>query len=281
MDLTYRIINVFATKDDPFSGNALCVFEDAGDLEDDLMHQLAQQVNLETVFIRDHSPAGARIRVFSPGGEGRFAGSASLGAAHVVCELNGGQRQEMHLEAKTVDSVTVRPEGVDNWVIKATHAEVRHLKSTPQILASLVGLRLESIKGEVMVVDSGRSGIVLPVKTVEDVRNAHLDARMLHSYAMLLNTEPQVYVWADNEDGAIESRMFYGPQGGIIEVAATGSGAANLGHWMAENGRFGRTRIAQGAAVGRPSFLDLEVEENGGVHVGGHVNQVAAGTFRV
>ncbi|WP_168583026.1 PhzF family phenazine biosynthesis protein [Gephyromycinifex aptenodytis] len=281
MDLTYRIINVFATKDDPFSGNALCVFEDAGDLEDDLMQHLAQQVNLETVFIRDHSPSSARMRVFSPGGEGRFAGSASLGAAHVVCELNGGERQELHLEAKTVDDVTVRPEGVDNWVIKATHAEVRHLKSTPQILASLVGLRLESIKGEVMVVDSGRSGIVLPVKTVEDVRKAHLDARMLHSYAMLLNTEPQVYVWADSGEGEIESRMFYGPQGGIVEVAATGSGAANLGHWMAENGRFGRTRISQGAAVGRPSFLDLTVDEDGGVHVGGHVNQVATGTFTV
>ena len=281
MDLSYRIINVFAAADVPFSGNALCVFPEAADVDDELMQQLAQQVNLETVFIRATSDDGAELRVFSPGGEGRFAGSASLGAAHVVDQILGNPRKQLHLKAKTVDDVTVSPVGKDNWSIKATHAEVRHLKSTPQILASLVGLRLESIHGEVMVVDSGRSGIVLPVKTVEDVRKAHLDARMLHSYAMLLNTEPQVYVWADAEDGQIESRMFYGPQGGVVEVAATGSGAANLGHWMAENGRFGRTRISQGAAVGRPSFLDLEVQEDGAVFVGGHVHDIATGTFTV
>lgn len=281
MDLSYRIINVFAAADVPFSGNALCVFPDAKDVDDELMQQLAQQVNLETVFIRETSDDGGQMRVFSPGGEGRFAGSASLGAAHVVNEILGNPRKELRLEAKTVDDVVVSPVGKDNWSIKATHAEVRHLQSTPQILASLVGLRLESIQGEVMVVDSGRSGIVLPVKTVEDVRKAHLDARMLHSYAMLLNTEPQVYVWADAGDGQIESRMFYGPQGGVVEVAATGSGAANLGHWMAENGRFGRRRIHQGAAVGRPSYLDLVVEENGDVFVGGHVHEIASGTFTV
>lgn len=279
MDLSYRIINVFATAHDPFSGNALCVFDQAGDLEDDLMRQLAQQANLETVFIRESSPEGGRIRVYSAGGEGRFAGSATLGAAQVISEMHGGVRSEMHLTSRTVDDVTVRPEGRDNWTIQATKAEVRHLKSTPQILASLVGLRMESIEGEVMVVDSGRSGIVLPVKTVEDVRKAHLDARMLHSYAMLLDTEPQVYVWADSGDGQVESRMFYGPQGGVVEVAATGSGVANLGHWMAANGRHGSFRISQGAQVGRPSFTDLTVTEQGDVFVGGHVNQVAAGTF--
>lgn len=280
MDLTYRIINVFAKKDDPFSGNQLVVFENAGDMEDDLMQHLAQQFNLETVFIREHSPEGGRIRVFSAGGEGRFAGTATLGAAHVISDMNGGVRQEMRLTSRTVDDVTVNPEGHDNWVIQATKAEVRHLKSTPQILASLVGLRLESIGGEVMVVDSGRSGIVLPVKSVEDVRKAHLDARMLHSYAMLLDTEPQVYVWADSGEGEIESRMFYGPQGGVVEVAATGSGAAHLGHWLATNGRSGRIRIAQGAAVGRPSFTNLTVQEDGQVLVGGHVNQVATGRFQ-
>ena len=31
-------------------------------------------------------------------------------------------------------------------------------------------------------------------RQVEDVAKTHLDARMLHSYAMLLNCGPQVYV---------------------------------------------------------------------------------------
>lgn len=279
MDLSYRMINVFATKDDPFSGNQLCIFEDAADMDDDLMQHLAQQLNLETVFLRSSSEHGGEIRVFSAGGQGRFAGSATLGAAHVINSMHGGARNEMTITSPNVDDVTVRPEGNDNWIIKATSAEVRHLKSTPQILASLVGLRMDAIDGEVMVVDSGRSGIVLPVKSVEDVRKTHLDARMLHSYAMLLNTQPQLFVFADAGEGEIESRMFYGPQGGVVEVAATGSGVNHLGHWMAANGRYGRMRVSQGAAVGRPSFIDLDVHENGDVFVGGHVNEVASGRF--
>lgn len=280
MDLTYRMINVFATKDDPFSGNAICVFDDASGTSDDQMQHLAQQVNLETVFMLSHSDDGAEIRIFSPGGEGRFAGSASLGTAHVLCDLLGGTRKDLELKASS-ETTIVRPEGVDNWVIQAREGQVRRLKSTPQILASLVELPIEAVSAEVMVINSGRSGIVLPVRSVEDVHETHLDARLLHSYAMLLNTEPQLYVWADAGNDTIESRMFFGPQGGVVEVAATGSGAANLGHWMAANGIYGRRRVSQGAAVGRPSFLDLDVHENGDVFVGGHVNQVAQGTFTI
>ena len=34
MRLRYRLLNVFALDDDPFSGNPLCVFEDGSALSD-------------------------------------------------------------------------------------------------------------------------------------------------------------------------------------------------------------------------------------------------------
>lgn len=280
MDLTYRLINVFAESNDPFSGNAVVIFDHAADVSDEDMLSIAHQFNTEAVFIQRVHDDGADTRHVSLYA-GRFAGSPSLGCAHVVNEMLGNPRRELRLSGGgDTEPMTVSPYGRDNWRIRARAAEARKLKSSPQILASLVGLPMSAISDEVMVIDSGRSGVVLPVNSVDDVANTHLDARMLHSYAMLLNTEPQVYVWAHKDEDTIVSRMFYGPGGGVLEVAATGSGAANLGHWLAAHGETGTWRIYQGAAVGRPSVLDLEVQPDA-VYVGGHVNQIANGTMTI
>ncbi|WP_116115565.1 PhzF family phenazine biosynthesis protein [Austwickia chelonae] len=280
MDLTYRLINVFAASQDPFSGNAVVVVENGADVSDENMHAIARQMNLETVFVKSVSEEGAEIRFFSPEGRGRFAGSASIGTAHVVDQMLGAPRRQLVLSAGSdCEPTTIAPYGLDNWRVQARQAKSRKLNSSPQILASLVGLPTTAISDEVMVIDSGRSGVVLPVNSSDDVAKTNLDARMLHSYAMLLNTEPQVYVWARKDANTISSRMFYGPGGGVLEVAATGSGAANLGHWLAAHGESGSWRVYQGAAVGRPSVLDLDVHEDHTVFVGGHVNQIASGVL--
>lgn len=282
MDLTYRLINVFAESHDPFSGNAVAVFDNAAGVSDDDMVPIAQQVNLETVFIRTVADDGGDIRHVSSHGHGRLAGSAALGTAHVIDEMLGKPRRELRLSGgEGVEPVTVHPYGKDNWQIHARAGHARKLNSSPQILASLVGLQMSAISDDVMVIDSGRSSVVLPVNSVDDVAKTHLDARMLHSYAMLLNTEPQVYVWARKDEDTIVSRMFFGPGGGVLEVAATGSGAANLGHWLSVHGETGKWRIYQGAAVGRPSMLDLVVKDEDVVLVGGHVNQIASGTMTI
>lgn len=44
VDLAYRLVNVFAQS--PLAGNPLCVFEDAGALDDATMQALALQFNL-------------------------------------------------------------------------------------------------------------------------------------------------------------------------------------------------------------------------------------------
>ncbi|QQS02436.1 MAG: PhzF family phenazine biosynthesis protein [Austwickia sp.] len=282
MDLSFRLINVFAESNDPFSGNAVAIFDNAPDVSDEDMASIAQQLTMETVFVRSIDGQSADIRHVGSHPQARLAGSPALGAAHVIDEILGHPRQELRLSGgPDAGTLTILPYGKDNWRIQARAGEARKLKSSPQILASLVGLQMNAISDEVMVIDSGRSGVVLPVNSVADVDKTHLDARMLHSYAMLLNCEPQVYVWARKDDDTIVSRMFFGPGGGVLEVAATGSGAANLGHWLSSHGETGKWRIYQGAAVGRPSVLDLEVQDGDVVFVGGHVNQIATGTMTI
>ena len=82
-DYAFHLVNVFAES--PLGGNPLCVFEDAGDLDDATMQALALQFNLsETTFVMPSSHADARVRIFTPTFEMPFAGHPTLGTAHVV-----------------------------------------------------------------------------------------------------------------------------------------------------------------------------------------------------
>ncbi len=283
MEITYRLVNVFTDGDDPFSGNAVCIFEDGSDLSTYQMQALSTEMNQESVFIFPTTEApDAQVRFFSPQKETGFAGSASLATAHVVRDILGGDG-DVRLREVTYGDHLIRHDG-EQWVYQGRPKDSRALKASPQIMASLVGLPVEAINGEPMTVDEGAGGIVLPVRTVNDVRETRLDARLLHSYAMLLNTEPQVYVWAtsDSSEDTILSRMFYGPRGGVLEVAATGSGAANLGAWLAAHGWTGiHRRIIQGRPMGRRSYVDLQVDENGDIFVGGRTREVARGVFNL
>src|SRR5674476_1308887 len=90
--LSYRILNVFTDGDNPFSGNPLCVFEDAAGLSENDMQDLARQLNLsETTFI---TPGGAdvsaNVRIFTPSYEMPFAGHTPLGTVYVARELARG-----------------------------------------------------------------------------------------------------------------------------------------------------------------------------------------------
>ena len=84
----YRIVNVFTVDGDRFSGNPLCVFEDARGLSDHTMQALARQMNLsETTFVlppTDPAHADARVRIFTPSFEMPFAGHPTLGTASVI-----------------------------------------------------------------------------------------------------------------------------------------------------------------------------------------------------
>lgn len=306
MDLTYRLLNVFTDGHDPFSGNGVAVFENGSSLQTEQMQTLAYQVNTETVFVlpKDDTDEWA-VRFFSPEKETGFAGSASLATAAVVRDLQGGEgdvrltvepnsepnlddesvqeRRGAAVEDEVPNAYTVFQRD-DLWILDAYEPTAETLKASPQILSSLVGLSTDALGGEVMTVNKGHGGIVLPVRSVEDVRKTRLDARMLHSYAMLLNTEPRVYVWAysEQEKDTIVSRMFYGPRGGVLEVAATGTGGVNLGSWLAAHGERGiRRRVIQGRVSGRRSLLDLRIDDEGEVYVGGHVAEVARGAFSV
>jgi PhzF family phenazine biosynthesis protein len=282
MDLRYRLLNVFAIEGQPFSGNPLCVFEDAAGLDEAEMLAWARQFNLsETTFVTglDGDSEAAQVRIFTPGYEMPFAGHPTLGTAHVVAELLDGRARR--------DAVTLRlPAGhfpvartEDGWSLRAQAPRVRDAEATRGELAAALRLAEEAVcDGDSQWVSTGVEQLLVRVGDVEAVRAAVPDVPLLERYATSETGSPQVYVWAWTGERTVEVRLFAVSGSWVDEDPATGSACANLGGWLVSRGqRDLAVTVTQGAAVDRPSRLHLAVDADGQIFVSGRVVEVGRG----
>jgi trans-2,3-dihydro-3-hydroxyanthranilate isomerase len=279
MKLGYRILNVFTDGDNPFSGNPLCVFEDATGLSDKEMQDLARQLNLsETTFITPgDQDVSAHVRIFTPNFEMPFAGHPTLGTAYVVRELFGGG--EAIVLRMPAGDIAVRADG-NTWTLRANPPTTREVAVSAENLARTVGLSPSSIAAKPLWVNVGVEQLIVPLRSADDVRAVQADPRLLREFGTGAEGEALMYIWAPTGPESIESRFFFIQNNAAIEDPATGSACANLGGWFLANGQRGiRRRIHQGSAIQRPSVLDLVVDDQGVVFVSGAVREVGRGTF--
>ena len=284
MNLSYRLLNVFTDGDNPFSGNPLCVFEDATGLSDNDMQDLARQLNLsETTFITPGSgkvsdgDVTANVRIFTPNYEMPFAGHPTLGTAYVVRELlGGGDTVALRMPA---GDIAVRSEG-RTWTLQANRPTTRPVDVSVENLARTLGLSPSSVASQPLWVNVGVEQLVIPLRSADDVRAAQADPRLIREFGTGADGESQMYIWTPTGSESIESRFFFTQNGSVIEDPATGSACANLGGWFVANGALGiRRRIRQGSEIQRPSVLDLAVDGEGTIFVSGAVREVGRGTF--
>jgi trans-2,3-dihydro-3-hydroxyanthranilate isomerase len=271
----YRILNVFA-REGRLTGNPLCVFEDGSDLDDATMQALARQFNLsETTFILASNQATARVRIYTPSYEMPFAGHPTLGTAHVVRALKGGDAITLEMKAGIIP-VSARG---DRWTLQANPARTRSVEGTRAELAQAMGLEESDLAGDPLWINAGTEQLVMPVTGVDAVRRASPRAE---AWSRLKGKEPaKVLVFHDAGDAAatVEARFFFPDGAAILEDPATGSACANLGGWftvMRPRTNITRT-VSQGEAVKRPSTLYLDVRD-GTIRVGGQVIELGRGT---
>jgi len=271
----FRIVNVFTVDGDRFSGNPLCVFDDARGLSDAEMQTIARQMNLsETTFVLPSERADARVRIFTPSFEMPFAGHPTLGTASVVA----AGRERVTLEM-AVGLVPVTRAG-DAWTLCAAKApETRRPDATPDQLAQMLGLPAGAVVDEPLWVNTGADQLVIPIATSELVRAARPVPDLITRWGFSpARTEAMAYLWA--ADGPTWTvRFFFTLDGVIREDPATGSACANLGGWHIARGRAPMSAtLRQGEAVGRPSRLDLRVDADGAIFVTGGVIELARGS---
>ena len=152
--LAYRILNVFTDGDDPFSGNPLCVFEDAEGLTETDMQNLARQLNLsETTFITSGgADVSANVRIFTPNYEMPFAGHPTLGTAYVVREQASAQGAV--LLRMPAGDIPVQVQD-DVWTFRA-NAPVSHpVEVAHSDLTRMIGLSADRVAAQPLWVDTG------------------------------------------------------------------------------------------------------------------------------
>jgi PhzF family phenazine biosynthesis protein len=277
MRLPFRLLNVFAREGEAFSGNPLCVFEDGSALTEEQMQGLARQFNLsETTFLVPAGPgADVGVRIFTTSFEMPFAGHPTLGSAHVARALGlGGDSLGLSMPAGVI-----RVEAVgSSWTLTANRGIVQ-AELDPGQLAAGLGLDQGAVRAPARQVSVGTSQVIAPVADVESVRRAVVDPEVVSRFGPMGTSggEVLVYVWAETAPGEIEARALITDGTVVTEDPATGSACANLGAWLATEGRSGTWTVSQGAQVSRPSTLRLTVDEAGTVHVGGLVHDVGTG----
>jgi PhzF family phenazine biosynthesis protein len=277
--LAYHIVNVFTQGDDPFSGNPLCVFESGASLDTARMQALALQFNLsETTFLLPSQRASARVRIFTPHYEMRFAGHPTLGTAH-ICRALGWAGDSLTLEMPA-GVIPVQGDG-RRWTLQANAPTWREVPEPRATLASMLGIDEREIGERPLWVDAGTEQLVIPITHEAAVRRAKPVAEILSSLSRD-GGERMAYLFAPlKTSGRLLARFFF-PQGGaVIEDPATGSATANLGGWYLATGRPlpQEFEISQGEYAGRPSKLFLTVGADRSIRVSGEVIVLGKGSI--
>ena len=280
MQLNFRILNVFTAGGARLSGNPLCVFEDGSQLSSEQMQALARQFNLsETTFILPSKRAAAQVRIFTPAYEMPSAGHPTLGTAHVCRALGlGGEQLGLEMRAGIIP-VTSRG---DHWTLRAQQGSTRLADTHSGELAKLLGLEAGDVGFQPLWVKAGREQLVVPLTSEAAVRRVKPRPELFERIRSH-DGAGQVYLFASMGGQKILSRFFFPDGAAILEDPATGSACANLGAWFVAMGRRAplQFEVSQGEYVNRPSTLQLEVNSDNEVFVGGDVIEIGSGQFNL
>ena len=286
--LRYLQLDVFASR--PGTGNPLGALLDADALSGEQMQALAAWLNLsETVFFLRPSAPGAdyHIRIFTPTRELAFAGHPSVGAAWAAVSCGLAQpRDRALLQQCAAGVLPVRVSGpAEALQIQLASPPARQLATgadaAPETLLALAA------NGHVPELwDNGARWWLLPLRDAAAVRGLAPDMAALRDWS-LATEATGVAVFAD-EAGTDHTRVVRAfcpaDAASVPEDPVTGSANALIAAWLRQRnalpGREGHYVASQGREVGRDGHVQVQVDAQGTVWIGGQVQPVIDGHLR-
>ncbi|KQV82108.1 PhzF family phenazine biosynthesis protein [Rhizobium sp. Root1220] len=301
MARSYSVYDVFTDR--KLEGNPLAVIFDGDELSDQAMQAIAKEMNLsETVFVqRSGNPAhSARLRIFTPGRELPFAGHPTVGTAIALAEQAHGN--------STMDLVCVLEENVGpvRCAVRlrageASFAEFDLPKKSKQVtmpldrlgIANALSLKTTEIGFENHVPSLWSAGVpflLVPIHDVGAAQRMDFDPQLWEATVPFVDGAlASAYIYCRggvNHVAKFHARMFASGMG-IVEDPATGSAAAALSgainHFDGLTDGHHGVMIEQGVEMGRPSFIHLNMDVEGGAitnaRIGGQAVRLATGTL--
>ncbi|MEX0829747.1 MAG: PhzF family phenazine biosynthesis protein [Nitrospirales bacterium] len=299
--LQFYQVDVFTNE--PFGGNPLAVFPDAGELTDREFQQIAREMNLsETVFVLPPTEARAlaKIRIFTPSQEIPFAGHPVLGTFYLLGLLKRLPLQEpvtkifyeCHIGVFPLELIILKGQ-IEQVVMTQPAPEFLEVVSEVETLyelAKALGVHKSLITDShfpVEVVSTGLPVLIVPIRTLTAVKSIEVNHEAVRDVCARLGANG-ILVFTTmtlEEEATVHTRMFADPIG-IPEDPATGSASGALGAYLVKNGvvEVGPTTevvIEQGYEIDRPSRILVQVFSDDDViqeiKVGGQVVMIAEG----
>lgn len=259
-----------------YGGNPVAVILDGDGLDTAQMQTIARWTNLsETTFVLPPTQADAhyRLRIFTPRQELPFAGHPSIGTAHAL--LDAGRirpdTQGRLLQECGAGRVPLRVEaheGRQQLYVRMPTPQLQPLDPTAQA-------RLETALGSPCrpagAVNVGPIWIVAPLANGDVVRALTPDFTALAELSLALGAVG-ITVCGLDRSGEVDLvvRSFV-PADGIPEDPVCGSGNGAVGAYLHAHGQLpgAHYTVSQGRECGHDGRVDVRLDENGGVWVGG------------
>jgi trans-2,3-dihydro-3-hydroxyanthranilate isomerase len=231
------------------------------------MARIANEMHLsETVFLLPAESGGdARVRIFTPQSELPFAGHPVAGAAWVIARTVALGRITLETGMGLVPVEVERLDGALSRVVMTQPRPEFTLARDPDAILAALAPHAPAPGEGVEIGDNGVRVALIPAKSRRSLASLRPDLG-----ALARSEEAQtICVWSlDGSD--VHARVF-APAVGVNEDPATGSAAGPLGALLVRRGLLppGSLRVFQGAELGRPSVIDVEIGMEGDVRVGG------------
>lgn len=284
----YLQLDVFAAR--PGQGNPLGVVADGRAFDDAAMQAFAAWTNLsETIFLLPptHGDADYRVRIFTPRSELPFAGHPSVGAAWAACELGlvDAARTALVQEC-AAGRLPVRIETRGG----ARIAHVRAPDARPLQPANAGALLARATHGWALgglapaLWDNGPRWWLVELADAAAVRTLAPD---LPAIAALTHATGAVGLAVHAEEACDTHQRVvraFCPGDNVPEDPVTGSAHAAIAACLHAAGRLpaGASRHvgSQGRELGRDGRVEVGIDADGGVWIGGAVQCAIRGTLR-
>lgn len=272
MSHRFYTLDVFTTN--RFEGNPLAVFTDGDGLSDDAMQAIAREMNLsETVFVQKPTDdrALARLRIFTTREELKLAGHPVIGTWFLLAELGVVPAKEGGVHVLQQTGAGVLP--VEIWfkdgrpqrvTMTQKEAQFKPLRVRKAALAKALGLALKDFDTslEPTCVSTGIFNLMVPLRNRAVLEKIDMNGSEMRR--LLGRNATMAYCFALGGNGTAFSRgmLPWEP----YEDAATGSAAGSLGAFLVKSRELNvqqTLRIMQGAEMGRPSQIEVEVTQAG------------------